>query len=429
MNDANSNLTTALEHVTMRRKAMTRSLARFSIVQAVLATISMGVIVALPHELHMKLEIGIGFLMVGTAMYSYFFLLKPSLQAGRDEETANQQAHEAQDQENEQLKQRTKQLEERETMLSEKIQETELISENFRLATFRLQKVLASIPIPCVGCDVHGNVFEWNEAAERMFKYGLFEVFEQPLSKFVLEANDVDSFQAKIAHAVENDEPLTFECPAHNREDHRAMIEWSLMPMRGVNGEVSSVMITAVDITERVLQEQRLKEMAFKDALTGLVNRRSFLQTLGEAYTAVSEEMPISVILMDVDKFKVYNDTYGHPAGDALLRRVGDLLREVCPSETVPGRYGGEEFIVLAPGHNPEQAFALADDIRKAIEAYTGDLHGATASFGVSTTFSADLPESELIQQADLALYASKHNGRNQCTNFDPDKHASDHAA
>lgn len=284
------------------------------------------------------------------------------------------------------------------------------------MASIRLQKLLASIPMPCIGVDVSGLIYEWNESAQKLFGYTHMELFETRLDGRIFDTQDALSFKESLTNAVEQDTEIKIELPASSRDGHRVMIEWSLMPMRGMNGEVSSVLITGVDITERLLKQEHLAELAYKDALTGLSNRRAFLDTLANMYNDVSEEHPLSVVLMDVDKFKVFNDTYGHPAGDALLRRIGELWRDICPETYLPGRYGGEEFICLLPGVPNAEACAFANEMRKNIEAYTLDLHGATASFGVSTTISEDLGSQELIELADKALYHSKHNGRNRVT-------------
>lgn len=310
-------------------------------------------------------------------------------------------------------------LEAKQVQLEDSLRDNQLIAENLQIATTRLQKVLSTIPIAYIGVDTSGNVYEWNDAAQKTFGYNQFEVFEQPVHEFIVGLEDREEFVSRLQQAIYEDQANTFALPCETKIGNRVTIEWNVMPMRSAKGEVTSILMTAVDITERVQQELRLRDMAFKDALTGLFNRRAFLNTLQDQWDCTPDSN-ISVVLMDVDKFKVYNDTYGHPAGDALLRRVGELISQNCGESVTPGRYGGEEFIMLLPEHNAEEAFEFADEVRKCIEAYTLDLHGATASFGVSSAIPGTITTAELIEQADKALYASKHNGRNQCTIWHP---------
>lgn len=287
--------------------------------------------------------------------------------------------------------------------------EIERQNQHLTESNLRLHRILASLPIPWIGIDTSGRIYEMNDAAQAQFGYEAFEVFEVPLADIVLGPEDRETFAVRLKEAIADDRRTTFELPAVNREGGRLMIEWGVMPMRGVDGDVSSARLIANDITERVMQADKLKDLAFKDALTGLCNRRSFMDVL-----QASPAHPLSLILMDVDRFKNYNDTYGHPAGDTLLRRIGDLLVSNLSAPYLPARYGGEEFVVLLPGTDTPGAFEIAEMVRTIIHDNTQDLHGATVSLGVATAGAKVTNTAELIEQADQALYCSKHEGRNR---------------
>ena len=174
----------------------------------------------------------------------------------------------------------------------------------------------------------------------------------------------------------------------------------------------------------RVQQEQlrqanlKLEELATQDGLTGLKNHRAFKERLEEEFQrAARYQLPFSLLLLDVDKFKQFNDTFGHPAGDEVLRGVGKLLQENTRETDFVARYGGEEFVVLMPFTNITEALALAERIRAAIESAPWPQRAITASFGVSALTRSVPSHGALVSAADTALYHSKQRGRNRVTN------------
>ena len=166
----------------------------------------------------------------------------------------------------------------------------------------------------------------------------------------------------------------------------------------------------------RVANEQ-LQALATTDGLTGLKNHRTFKERLAEEFErATRYHLPLSLMLLDVDHFKSFNDTHGHPAGDEVLRRVAKHLTESTRSTDFVARYGGEEFAVLLPFTHQAAALALAERTRTSIAGAKWDLRAVTASFGVATINDATLTWDLLVKQADTALYRSKAAGRNRVT-------------
>ena len=164
-----------------------------------------------------------------------------------------------------------------------------------------------------------------------------------------------------------------------------------------------------------------LESLATTDALTALPNKRAFTQALQrDLARAARAGTGLAVLVMDIDFFKVVNDTFGHPAGDAVLAKVGDILRAGVRTGDVPARCGGEEFMVILPGSDSEGAHKLAERLRLTLESAViqranGPIR-VTASFGVSHVGGAALSISsdELIARADAALYEAKRTGRNR---------------
>jgi diguanylate cyclase (GGDEF)-like protein len=173
-------------------------------------------------------------------------------------------------------------------------------------------------------------------------------------------------------------------------------------------------------VVYRSLQLPSLEMAARLDAKTELFNARYFASALaGELERAKRFERPLSIVLADLDLLREVNNTYGHLAGDSVLRGVADVLREQLRPFDIPGRFGGEEFAVALPEASHEDALAIAERIREAVAATTFRLPGddggvgATISLGVATYPEQDTVE-ELIHHADLALYRSKALGRNR---------------
>src|SRR5690348_6523347 len=169
------------------------------------------------------------------------------------------------------------------------------------------------------------------------------------------------------------------------------------------------------------IANQHLEELASLDGLTGLANRRGFDRELRLAWERAAERRaPLALMMIDIDHFKLYNDRYGHVAGDTCLRAVGETLSLVTLEEAVlVARYGGEEFALLLPGLELTRAAALAEEARKAIE----DLminHAQSPSGLVTISIGVEAlvpdrgrPAAELVEAADTALYAAKRGGRN----------------
>lgn len=167
-------------------------------------------------------------------------------------------------------------------------------------------------------------------------------------------------------------------------------------------------------------QNQQLKKQATTDGLTGLSNRASFDAFLAEHFAAsIRQAAPLSLLMLDVDKFKSVNDRYGHQTGDKVLQVLGQLLATATRAQDLAARYGGEEMCLILPGTGRATAAAIAESIRRAIAAKpipcgTFDLP-VTASLGVAT-YEPNGPlrmPAHLLKAADLALYNAKHSGRN----------------
>ena len=170
---------------------------------------------------------------------------------------------------------------------------------------------------------------------------------------------------------------------------------------------------------------EALRELAIRDGLTGLFNHRHFKDVLGiELTRAERYDRPLCMLMLDVDHFKNYNDTHGHPAGDEVLKALADIIKSRLRDVDISARYGGEEFAILLPETDRKAGTLVAENIRAQVEIYpfqgreSQPLGKVTVSLGVAE-FPADCGDaSSLVEKSDEALYRAKSEGRNRvvCT-------------
>ena len=202
-------------------------------------------------------------------------------------------------------------------------------------------------------------------------------------------------------------------------------VRMSLVP----TGDAGLHAVIIRDITEQVAAEERLFEyqlsleeanaklraLAATDGLTGIRNRAAFNDRLTEEYDRAARfGRPLSLLLMDVDHFKMFNDSFGHPAGDDVLKTVARTLVTTARITDFVARYGGEEFVIILPDTDIAGAMVVAERCRRAIAAVSWRERAVTVSVGVSTRTGDTAEAADLVKQADEALYRSKAAGRNR---------------
>lgn len=286
--------------------------------------------------------------------------------------------------------------------------------------------------------DPKGRITHMNKAAETILGYRSEDLIGLETPLIFHDSDEVAAYAEELS--ITKGTPYTgldvlFYCALEEPSEGR---EWSYIRKDGsrltiilivsplwLDGEITGFIGTATDITERKKLENTLQQLSLMDGLTNIANRRNFDETLDKEWKrAKRSENPdgLSLIMFDIDYFKAYNDSYGHPAGDECLRKITSLGKETIsrPSDVI-ARYGGEEFVIILPDTNAKGALALAEKLRSAVENERIPHAGSkisdvvTISIGVSTCFpnTGSLPE-QLIAEADQSLYYSKANGRNR---------------
>ncbi|MCA0756218.1 diguanylate cyclase [Paenibacillus sp. N4] len=190
------------------------------------------------------------------------------------------------------------------------------------------------------------------------------------------------------------------------------------------NGQLAGRTIVMIDVTEHTLLQHKLRHLAEIDGLTSIYNRTTFMEKSRELLNASHRQrQPLSFILFDVDHFKQINDRYGHSVGDFALQHIVNICKQGLPTKALLGRYGGEEFAVCLPETELAEAGQIAERLRKEIASTpmysSAKAISITASFGLTQARTPDVLLEMLLREADVALYRSKHGGRNMVTMMD----------
>lgn len=223
----------------------------------------------------------------------------------------------------------------------------------------------------------------------------------------------------EIRKALEKKEPIHVAILDYTRDGREYWLDMSIMPLRNAKGELTHFVAIERDVTGQKEMEKRLRELAERDSLTGLYNRRIFFECLEDRWKQFQTDHEFySVIEIDIDHFKQFNDQFGHQAGDMVLKHVAGLIQTACRPQDIAARVGGEEFSVLLPGLTAKLALIIAESMRNTVKKtsvkYNSYTLQAEISLGISEVMLKDLSDSAILRRADEALYLSKQKGRNQ---------------
>lgn len=204
----------------------------------------------------------------------------------------------------------------------------------------------------------------------------------------------------------------------------------TLLPLRDSTGAIAHICVVIYDVTDVAINKRqlefsndKLQELSRTDRLTGLANRGYWEERLTEEFARHQRYGGrLALMMLDIDHFKRINDTYGHAVGDQAIKALAGVIKTHVRNADIAGRYGGEEFGVVLLDTAVEGARLLAERLREAVEAMRLDVLGTPVAFTISigiTDLSVPLGNHEqMIQQADRALYESKHGGRNRVSSF-----------
>ena len=274
------------------------------------------------------------------------------------------------------------------------------------------QAILETAADAYIEMDDAGRVKDWNTAAARLFGWRAEEAVGQPVSALIIPPRDREAHDTALAGFLETGVTHLPTHPmgrtARHRDGHELPIELTVSRTQWLGSWRFHAF--ARDITERLEHEQQLHDLALTDALTGLANRRAFLDRLDQAHArARRHKTRLAVVYADVDHFKSINDTYGHAAGDAILCQVAERLRSQFRTEDTIGRLGGDEFAVVC-----EDLVTTPDTLGRRIHealaspySFRGEPILATVSIGVAVPQAEESTE-HLLERADSTMYRAK---------------------
>jgi diguanylate cyclase (GGDEF)-like protein/PAS domain S-box-containing protein len=314
-----------------------------------------------------------------------------------------------------------------------------VVMESRRVIERRLQKIVSRHALVTensrdviVLADFHGNRSYVSSAVRDLLGWSPEEVVKQG-SFMLIHPDDLPKAEAAVRQLGSGTEGALLESRIQKKSGEYIWVEASLRAVRNpATGAPTGILNMVRDITERKQAEQKLQEayravetLAITDALTGLANRRRFDECLTTEWRrGLRDRKPLALLLIDVDLFKSYNDTYGHVRGDSCLKQIAEAALDVVarPGDLV-ARFGGEEFAVILPNTGSEGALQVANQICEGLRSRnlphsSNPLGFLTISVGCAAMVpSLGQHAVNLIELADEALYEAKRRGRNQiCT-------------
>lgn len=318
------------------------------------------------------------------------------------------------------LRTRFEEAERQSTLLNEKNKLLEEEVQKRLTSEMRLQTLLETLPDLIWLKDPQGIYLSCNHKFERFFGACKKDIIGKTDYDF-LNKELADFFREKDKATMDADKPLINEEKVIYADDgHEELLETIKTPLRDSDGKLVGVLGIARDITARKQAEEESRYLSVHDPLTGLYNRRVLEERItGEIHRADRYKHSLSIFMVDLDHFKLVNDTYGHQKGDIALCQLAKLLEISIRKTDYVARYGGEEFIVVLPETPLLEAEELAERLCKQIGEHTIPIVNnktiqITASIGVASFPEHHTSWQGLIEAADSAMYVAKQAGRNQ---------------
>jgi diguanylate cyclase (GGDEF)-like protein/PAS domain S-box-containing protein len=286
----------------------------------------------------------------------------------------------------------------------------------------QLQVLMDNLPGMAYRCryDPHWTMLFVSQGCARLTGYEPEDLINNRVTSYasLMDEGDSERILFEVQTALDNDESFSLEYGLTRQDGSRI---WVWERGRGIEEEDGTIVLEGIvlDISDRKTLENELEELATRDPLTGLFNRREMSRVLEEELERARRyQRPMAVLWVDFDHFKDINDTFGHAAGDSVLRSISRLLQSSVRSVDSIGRFGGEEFVIVLPEMDLEEAQETAERLRRKVAEEPQPLGNdqtvpLTISVGVAVYPDHGQTASTLCAAADKAMYLAKERGRN----------------
>ena len=303
------------------------------------------------------------------------------------------------------------------------ITERKRAEEELRRQKEFLARLLETLDALVVVLDPEGRICEFNRACERLTGYARTEVLGRKVWDFLLLPEEAEAVKGVFRNLLQGRFPNQHENYWVAKNGNRILVAWSNTVLLDEHGRVAYVVGTGRDVTEQRRLEQRLSYLATHDQLTGLPNRVFLEETLRRAISRARRGVRSAVLFLDLDSFKVVNDTYGHPVGDRLLVALAEMLSGLVRAEDLVVRWGGDEFVVLLEDTTPEEARTVAGRIASAVAEAPFRVDDREFAISVSIGLAAvegDAAPEQVLARADAAMYRAKAQGPGRVAVYRP---------
>ena len=284
-------------------------------------------------------------------------------------------------------------------------------------------EMLDQAPAAVIGTDPAGTVTHWNRQAEALYGWTRREAIGRPITELLVPDGGQGEAERRLARLRDGGGPPA-EFLARRQDGSTIPVLSSASVVRDGAGDAIGIVGVSIDLTERRALEERLRDLAYRDPLTGLPNRAAFQDDLHAALgPATAQDGPVAILILDLKRFQVVNDSLGHRAGDRLLRGVGARLRDATSPRTRLAYLGADEFAILLTGTSVERARSVASRALAALgPSFAVDDREVflNADVGIAVADPGSADPDELLRRAHVALNEAKTTGERQVVVFDP---------
>lgn len=291
---------------------------------------------------------------------------------------------------------------------------------HIRLNADYYENIIQSSDDAIVSKSLDGIIESWNPGAETIFGYTASEMIGQNM--LVLFPPDRLEEENLIIEQIKQGKKVVHFETERLRKDHKLIhVSVTISPIFNKIGQVIGASKIARDVSERKILEAELQRQAQVDYLTDVCNRRYFMEQAEQEFSRTARYgNNLTLLMIDIDSFKQINDSYGHKAGDAVLKKLAEISLRILREVDTIGRLGGEEFAILLRETLQEGAMEVAERLRESFADEQINLEGQkepihfTVSMGLATLNMADKSIDSLLSRADKALYGAKQTGKNK---------------